>query len=166
MMLPFVGRQEEGLECLQRALAVALDEHDLRGETVRVHVATALTRMGRAPEARPHAVRALEITHQTGDWYLEAVCAWMAAEMEDALGDLDAAKAMRRREINLLARIGGNTHNEALSHAHLAHLARLSNDAESAACEAELARALAKADSDPGYLASLHVESWSDIQTG
>ena len=63
-----------------------------------------------------------------------------------------------------------NTNNEALAHAHLAHLARLSNDRETAACEADLARVLAKADPDQGYLArieaNLHAERWSDVQTG
>ena len=170
MMLQFAGRSEEALASLEQSLAVALELGDARGEVVRIHLGAALTRMGRAAEARPHLARALELTHQMGEWYLEAVGAWAAAEMEDALGDPVAARAMRERELDLLARIGGNAHNEALAHAHLSHLARRAGDGEKAAHEAELARRLASADPEPGYAArieaALHVERWSELLTG
>ena len=170
MMLPFAGRNGEAIATLQRSLAIALDLGDARGELVRIHLGTALTRSGRAAEARPHVARALQLTEQMGDWYLEAVAAWMAAEMEDALGDAAAAREMRERELSRLAHIGGNPHNEALAHAHLSHLARGCGDGEAAAREAEFARALAAKDPDPGYAgrieAALAVERWSELQTG
>ena len=170
MMLPFAGRHAEALATLQRSLAIALDLGDARGELVRIHLGAALTRSGRAAEARPHAARALQLTEQMGDWYLDAVAAWMAAEMEDALGDDAAARAMRERELSRLARIGGNPHNEALSHAHLSHLARRGGEQEVTAREAEIARALAARDPDPGYAgrieAALAVERWSELQSG
>ena len=170
MMLQLAGRGDEALASLHRALAVALEGGDARDELVRMHLGAALTRMHRAGEARPHVARALELTHQMGEWYLEAVAAWTAAEMEDALGDIAAAGAMRERELALLTRIGGNPHNEALAHAHLAHLALRAGEGDRAAREAELARSLASADPEPGYAArieaALHVERWSELQTG
>ena len=105
-----------------------------------------------------------------GDRYLELVAAWAAAEMEDALGNYAAAKEMRRRELALLASIGGNPHNEALSHAHLAHLARLTGDDAAAEAEAAEARRLAAASPHAGYAArieeALIVERWADLETG
>ena len=86
------------------------------------------------------------------------------------MGNYEAALAMRLRELGLLASIGGNTHNEALSHAHLAHLAHLMGDAEAATCEATTARQLAATSPDGGYAArieeALSVERWSDLETG
>lgn len=170
MVLSFTGQHEEALGLISRAVAVALAVGEPRAEVVRIHLAAALTRVGRAAEARPHAVRVLELTHQMGDWYLESVAAWTAAEVEDELGDLEAARAMRLREIALLARLGGNRHNEALSHAHLANLARRLGQADEADGEARLARELVARDPDPGYAArieaALVAQRWSDLRTG
>ncbi len=70
----------------------------------------------------------MELAEQMGDWYIASVAAWLAAEVEDALGNYDAAIGLRRRELEWLTRIGGNPHNEARARAHLAHLARLTGD--------------------------------------
>ena len=90
--------------------------------------------------------------------------------MEDALENYAAAQEMRRRELALLASIGGNPHNEALSHAHLAHLARLTGDDASAEAEATEARRLAASSPHAGYAArieeALIVERWADLETG
>ncbi len=170
IMLEMVRRSDEAIDLLERSLAIALDLNDIRGETVRMHLGTALTRSGRPGRARPHIARALEVTHQMGDRYLEAVTAWAAAEMEDALGDVTAATEMRRRELALLASIGGNPHNEALAHAHLAHLARRTGDDATFAVEAAEARRLAEASPHPGYGArieeALEIASWSELETG
>jgi hypothetical protein len=76
----------------------------------------------------------------------------------------------RRRELALLASFGGNPHNEALSHAHLAHLARLTGDGASDESEAAEARRLAAASPHTGYAArieeALIVERWADLETG
>ncbi len=169
-MLVMVGRDEEAIERLEQALAIALELGDVRGETVRCHLGTALTRSGHPGRARPHLERALEICHQMGDRYLESIAAWMTAENEDALGNLDAARSMRRRELGLLESIGGNPHNQALAHAHLAHLARRAGDAATAAIEASRARELAARDPDPGYPGRveqfLSAARWSDLRTG
>lgn len=169
MVLQFAGRTDEAVEALERSLAIALELHDVRGEQARLHLGVTLVRSGRAREARPHLLRALELTHQTGDGYLEAVAAWGAAEMEDALGDLAAAREMRLREISLLTRVGGNAHNEALSHAHLSHIARCQGREDESAREAALARELAARDADPGYAArierALGVTSWAELET-
>jgi DNA-binding SARP family transcriptional activator/tetratricopeptide (TPR) repeat protein len=165
--LLIAGRSAEGFAALQRSLALALDLHDARLEVGRTHLAGFLTKAGRAHEARPHALRALELAEQMGDWYIASVAAWLAAEVEDALGNYDAAIGLRRRELEWLARIGGNPHNEARARAHLAHLARLTGDGQTDADEAGLARKLAARDSDPGYAArieeALKVERWSDV---
>ena len=170
IMLEMVHRSDEAIEWLERSLAIALELRDLKGEATRTHLGTALTRSGHPGRARPHLERALEITHQMGDRYLESVTAWAMAEMEDALGNYAAAKEMRVRELSLLASIGGNPHNEALSHAHLAHLARLTGDAAAADAEAAEARRLAAASPHAGYAArieeALAVERWADLETG
>ena len=169
-LLPFLGRMDEAIECLERSLAIALDLHSTRLEQVRVHLASTLTRAGRAAEARPHAKRAIELADLIGDWYLKSVACWLAAEMEDSLGDYRGARDYRLQELTLLERIGGNPHNEALARAHLAHLARLAGDVASEAAEAARARLLAAADPEPGYASRIEValgaERWSDLATG
>ncbi len=170
MMLEMVHRSDEAIEWLERSLAITLELRNLKGEAMRTHLGTALTRSGHPGRARPHLERALEITHQMGDRYLESVTAWAIAEMEDALGNYTAAKEMRARELSLLAAMGGNPHNEALSHAHLAHLARLTGDGTTADAEAAQARRLAAASPHAAYAArieeALAVERWSDLETG
>jgi DNA-binding SARP family transcriptional activator len=170
MMLDFAGRHDEALQLLERALAVSLACHDARSEMCRLHLAASLTRSGRPAEARPHAQRALELAHLMGDWYIESVAAWSAAEVEDALGDPGAARRLRERELALLARIGGNSHNEAFSHAHLAHIARRMGEEATAEREAALARGLAAKDAEPGYLARIETAMaaarWSEVASG
>jgi tetratricopeptide (TPR) repeat protein len=170
IMLEMVHRSDEAIEWLERSLAITLELRDLKGEAMRTHLGTALTRSGHPGRARPHLERALEITHQMGDRYLESVAAWAIAEMEDALGNYGVAKEMRVRELSLLASVGGNPHNEALSHAHLAHLARLAADTAAADAEAAEARRLAAASPHVGYAArieeALAVERWADLETG
>ena len=170
VMLDMADRPNEAIERLERSLAIALEIRDVRGETCRTHLGQVLTRSGRPARARPHIARAMELTHLMGDRYLESINAWAAAEMEDALGNVPAAKEMRARELALLASIGGNPHNEAFARAHLSHLARRTGDDDSAAKEAAEARRLAAASPHVGYAArieeALAVEHWSDLRTG
>jgi DNA-binding SARP family transcriptional activator len=170
MMLEMARRSDEAIRRLEQSLAIALDLRDPRGEIVRTHLGTALVRSGSPARARLHLERALEIAHQMGDRYLESVSAWAAAEMEDALGNYEAAKEMRARELALLTSIGGNPHNEAFARAHLSHLAARTGDDDAAATEAAEARRLAAASPHAGYAArieeALAVEHWSDLRTG
>ena len=170
MMAQMLGRTEQALACLERSLSIALDLGDARAELARLHLGMTLTRSGQPHRARPHLVRALDLAHQMGDRYREAVCAWGMAEAEDALGNLEAARAMREREIRLLQDAGGNAHNEALAQAHLSHIARLQGDDARADAHAAAARTLAARDADRGYGArieeALHVASWAELQTG
>jgi hypothetical protein len=46
-------------------------------------------------------------------------------------------------EIEILVSIGGNPQNQAMAHAHLAHLAARDGDGDTSAAEAEAARSLA-----------------------
>ena len=135
----------------------------------QIHLAVALTRSGHPARARGHADRSLELASLTGDRYSEAVAAWGAAEMQDVLGDRGAAVAYRHRELRLLASIGGNPHNEALAHAHLAHLARLQGDASGFAREAGTALVLARSSDDTDYpariQAALEAENWSRLES-
>ncbi len=170
MMLHMARRPSDAVGHLERAVAIALELGDIEGEFARIHLGTVLVRSGSAARARPHLERGLEIAHAMGDRYLEAVGAWAAAEMEDAVGDYPAARELRVREIGLLASIGGNPHNEALAHAHLSHLARLSGDPDAADAEAAAARQLAGISDDAGYAArieeALAAQRWSDLETG
>jgi DNA-binding SARP family transcriptional activator/Tfp pilus assembly protein PilF len=170
VLLRHRGRADEGVDCLERSLALAFELSDSRGEMLaQIHVAAALTRSGHPERARPHSDRGLELATLTGDRYAEAVAAWGAAEMEELLGDLAAAVAYRLRELRLLASIGGNAHNEALAHAHLAHLARTGGDDATFALEAETALRLARQSDDADYhariQAALEEPTWSRQET-
>jgi tetratricopeptide (TPR) repeat protein len=170
VLLRYLGRHDEGIERLERSLMLARAVDDSQGEMlVHVHIAAALTRSGRPARARIHSDRALELASLTGDRYAEAVGAWGAAETEELLGDHAAAAAYRHRELRLLASIGGNPHNEALAHAHLAHLARLGGDEDGFAREAHTALALAGTSDDAGYAARIGIAleevSWSRLET-
>ena len=164
----FAGRTEDGFAALRRAIAIALEHPEFPMHYVHAHLGALLTRVGRPADGRPQFARALEMSEQRGEWYEEAVSAWLAAETEDALGNLEGARQLRSRELGLLARVGGNPHHEALAHAHLAHLARLLLEPETERCEAARARELAASDPDPEYRgrieAALSVADWSEVQ--
>jgi DNA-binding SARP family transcriptional activator/tetratricopeptide (TPR) repeat protein len=168
-LLDTMGRREAAILRLDQSLAIALDIRDSRGETLaRLHLGATLTRSGRPAAGRPHAVRSVELARLTGDRYVESVAEWMLAALEDAMGDFAAAAACRRRELALLAAIGGNAHNEALAHAHLAHIARRTGDDTASAREQTLARALAAQSRDPGYPGrierALAVADWAQTE--
>ena len=170
VLLRYVDRQDEGVERLERSLMLARALDDSRGEMyAHLHLASALSRSGHPARSRPHSARALELASLTGDRYVEAVGSWTAAEIEEMLGDHAAATAFRQRELRLLASIGGNPHNEALAHAHLAHLARLGGDEAGFTREADTALALAGRSDDPGYPArirdALAADAWSRADT-
>jgi tetratricopeptide (TPR) repeat protein len=170
VLLRYLGRPDEGIDRLDRSLALARELTDSDGELfAQVHLAAALTRSGHPVRARSHADRSLELAALKGDRYSEAVAAWGAAEMQEVLGDRAAAVAYRHRELSLLAAIGGNPHNEALAHAHLAHLARREGDPTGFAREAETALALARSSDDTDYpariQAALEAESWSRLES-
>lgn len=164
------GRPEEGIDHLERSLRLAWELGDSRGELlVEVHLAAAFTRLGRAAPARPHADRAREVARLMGDRYAESVAAWTAAELEDLAGDLPAAAALRREELRLLAAVGGNPHNEALAHAHLANLAWRLGDAAAAREDWEIAIRLAERSDDHDYAARIrstfHAQDWWRLET-
>jgi tetratricopeptide (TPR) repeat protein len=170
MTLMYVGRREEAIARLDASLALALDVPDPEWEArVRVHVGTAHVRGGEAARGRPHFDRARELARLIGHRYSEAVVEWSAAEMEHRLGDHGRAADHRRREIALLEAIGGNPHNEAMAHAHLAHLSRIAGDADAERGEAAAARRLARLSPEPGYgdrvERALAVDDWSQADT-
>jgi DNA-binding SARP family transcriptional activator/tetratricopeptide (TPR) repeat protein len=168
-LLDTMARREAAIGCLERSLVIALDLPDVRGEMLaRLHLGATLTRSGRPTAGRPHAVRAVELARLIGDRYVESVAEWMLAELEDATGDLAAAADCRRRELALLASIGGNAHNEALAHAHLALVARRMGDHAAAARQTDLARACAGRSVDREYPAriekALAVACWAQTE--
>jgi hypothetical protein len=170
MVLTYVGRRDEGIERIEQSLALALELQDPVWEVrARLHVGLLLVRSGRAARARPHFERGTELAALTGDLYGQATSEWGAAEMEHRLGDLVAAAAHRTREIELLQALGGNPHNAAMSHAHLAHLARVMGDADVATAEAAAARRLAPLSPEPGYAgrieAALAADDWASLET-
>jgi tetratricopeptide (TPR) repeat protein len=170
MVLTYVGRRDEGIERIEQSLALALELQDPMWEVrARLHVGLLLVRSGRAARARPHFERGTELAALTGDLYGQATSEWGAAEMEHQLGDLAAAAAHRRREIELLQALGGNPHNEAMSHAHLAHLARVAGDVEAERTHAAAARRLATPSPEAGYVdrieRALAADDWATLET-
>jgi DNA-binding SARP family transcriptional activator len=169
--LHYAGRGAgERRRYIERALALAVDSHDSRWETTTtIHLGVLFARDGDPGRGRPLLERGMELGRLTGDRYLEAVAAWALAEADDALGDYPAAIVVRRRELELLQITGGNAHNAAMAHAHLAHLARLTGDPRGAGREADEARRLAAASDEPGYLARIEraiaIESWAEADT-
>jgi DNA-binding SARP family transcriptional activator/tetratricopeptide (TPR) repeat protein len=163
------GRYDQAIALLERALAIAIAIDDSQGEIpVRMHIVSTLTRMGVPARARPHLERAMELARLVGNRYDQAVASWVAADMACALGDREAAIGHRRQELECLEAIGGNPHNEALAHAHIAHLARLNGDTAMAETEGAAARRHALRSPDPGYPArievALAIESWSEFE--
>ena len=170
MALMYVGRRDDAIGRLEASLALALELPDPEWEMrVRHHVGTAHVRGGEAARGRPHLERGVELAVLIGDRYGEAVGHWAIAEMEHRLGNHGAAAVHRRREIELLEELGGNPHNEAMAHAHLAHLARIAGDDDTCRDETAAARRLARRSTDPGYEdrveANLAVDDWSQADT-
>jgi tetratricopeptide (TPR) repeat protein len=168
VVLRMLGRHDESIERLDRSLSLALEQRDSRGELwARIHLCGSLTQAGRPARARPHAERSLELALMMGDRYVESVAAWKAAEMMDALGDVAAAIGLRRRELALLSGIGGNAHNEALAHAHLAVLLARDGSRSEAAVEARLAHELSTRSEEAGYPErierALRIQDWKDL---
>ena len=170
MLLGYLGRWGDSTSWLERALAAALEGRDVRGELVaRLHLAVSVVRAGRPAAARPLYARVRELARLIGDRYFQALERWGAAEMEDAIGEYGAATVARREELALLASMGGNPHNEAMSHAHLAHLAGKLGDTAAFDAEAAAARDLAQRSAEAGYEErierALSVEDWADMVT-
>jgi DNA-binding SARP family transcriptional activator len=138
-------RMELGPPILERALRLAIEVVDTRLEaTIRMHLGGCLGQLGEVDRASRELERAIELTHFSGDRYIEAVCEWNAAQVEQARRRFPAAIAHRRRELEILAQIGGNPQNEAMAHAHLTHMLRRVGDDDGAATEAQAARDIAR----------------------
>ena len=169
--LHYAGRgAEERRRYIERALAIAIEARDSAWETATtIHLGVLFARSGAARRGRPYLERGVELGRLTGDRYLEALAVSALAEAEDALGDYPAAIAARGRELELLGSTGGNAHHAAMSHAHLAHLARLMGDDAAAEHDAGEARRLALASDEPGYAARIEraiaIASWADVDT-
>lgn len=139
-----LGRADRSVPVFQRALALCQETGNLHDEAiVRMHLASALRDIDDVAGARPQVERAIELTRMTGDRYIEAVSHWILAEVEHTDGRLDAAATARRSELRILEALGGNPQNQAMAHAHLAHLAARAGDDGTAAAEAETARSIA-----------------------
>lgn len=139
----------------RRALGLCREVGNVHEEAiVRMHLASALRDSGDVAGARDEVSRSIELTRLTGDRYIEAVAHWILAEVEDTAGDLTGAADARRQELAILESLGGNPQNQAMAHAHLAHLAARNGDGATAEAEAEAARSLA-AHGGLGYLPGL-----------
>ncbi len=139
-----LGMPQRSIPVFRRALTLCAETANLHEEAiVRMHLATALRDAGDAPAGRAQVARAIELTRLTGDRYIEAVSHWILAEIEDTAGRLEAAASARTAELSILEAIGGNPQNQAMAHAHLAHLASRMGARETSRAEAEAARAVA-----------------------
>jgi len=138
------GRPERSIPVFRRALGLCREAGNVHEEAiVRMHLASALRDGGDLIAARDEVGKTIELTRLTGDRYIDSVAHWILAEVEDSAGDRELAAAARRTEIEILVSIGGNPQNQAMAHAHLAHLAARDGDGDTAAAEAEAARSLA-----------------------
>jgi tetratricopeptide (TPR) repeat protein len=138
-------RPELGVPILERALQLSIEVADSRLEaTIRMHLAGCLRRLGLVDRASSELERAIQLTRFSGDRYIEAVSEWNAAVVDQSRGQFRDAVAHRRRELEILAEIGGNPQNEAMAHAHLAHLSRRLGDDGTANAEAVAARDLGR----------------------
>ena len=138
------GSPRGAVPVFERALAAAIDGGSAHEEAmVRMHLAGALREIEDLDGARQQLGRSLTICGLTGDRYIEAVSLWGLAEVEDAAGQLEDAVDLRRRELAVLHGLGGNPQNQALAHAHIAHLAARLGDTGMATAEAMAARAAA-----------------------
>jgi tetratricopeptide (TPR) repeat protein len=138
------GSPSDAVPVFQRALTASIEARSAHEESmVRMHLAGALRQIGDLDGARQQLERSLTICGLTGDRYIEAVSMWGLAEVEDSAGRLDEAIRLRRQELSVLHELGGNPQNQALAHAHIAHLAARLGDTELESTEAEAARSTA-----------------------
>ena len=170
MTLHYLGRTEEGRPYVERALAIALEAGSTHGEMVgNLHVGILLTRSGQPIRARARFERTRELGRLTGNAYGESLAWWGTAEVDDALGAWESARRARVHELELLDQMGGNPHNAAMAHAHLAHLAQRCGDGVEASREAAEARRLALLSPDTQYLERIEraitVTEWADVDT-
>jgi len=132
------GRQEEAIGLLRRSIDLARARGDARAELpAAMHIVTAYGESGLAGPARMMLQRALELARLVGEPYLESVACGVGARMEATDGRTDEAIALRRRELDLLAEIGGHPGHQAMALTHvatlLAGLGRPDHAAEAAA---------------------------------
>lgn len=138
------GAPDRSIPVFQRALGLSIEGANAHEEAmIRMHLASALRDTGDLEGARSQLERSLFLCHLTGDRYIEAVTTWILAEVEDTAGRYEEAIGLRRAELELLGTAGGNPQNQAMAHAHIAHLADRLGDSVLAAGEADAARAAA-----------------------
>jgi tetratricopeptide (TPR) repeat protein len=167
VLLAATGRRRASISLLEQALALARDLRDPGFETTcRLRLARSLAGDGQLALAREQADRALELSRLSADRYDEATACAEAADVEDKAGRPDAAAALRHEQLRLLAAIGGNVHDQAWAHVHLALIERERGDLESAAWDAASARRLAAASTVAADAArveqALHARPWAE----
>jgi tetratricopeptide (TPR) repeat protein len=140
------GEPEASLPVFERALRLAVESGMAHEEAmVRMYYAGGLLLVGSLDPARAELARALNICALTGDRYIEAVTTWILAEVEDQAGNVPEAIRLREAELAILKSIG-NPQNQAMAHAHIAHLSRrLGDGGRSDAAAAEARRIAANA---------------------
>jgi DNA-binding SARP family transcriptional activator/tetratricopeptide (TPR) repeat protein len=162
------GAPDRSIPVFDRALGLAIEAADAHEEAmIRMHLAGALRDTGDLEAARTQLGRSLFLCHLTGDRYIEAVTTWILAEVEDTAGRYEEAIGLRRAELELLGTAGGNPQNQAMAHAHIAHLADRLGDPILAASEADAARAAAEhsgIDHLPGLIErALGATDWATV---
>ena len=139
-----LGQPGRAIPVFRRALGLCREVGNVHEEAiVRMHLASALRDTGDVTGARDEVERSIELTRLTGDRYIEAVAHWILAEVEDTAGEETRAAEARRLELGILESMGGNPQNQAMAHAHLAHLAARAGDPRAASTAAETARSIA-----------------------
>jgi len=97
-----LGRTDEALETLERAInLIGPGERTIKG-ILLMHRAIPLNRTGRTDEAMVSVVEGRRILERVGDSYLVSVTHWIEAEIRETRGEIDEAIACRRMELQIL----------------------------------------------------------------
>ncbi|MGH8916558.1 MAG: tetratricopeptide repeat protein [Acidimicrobiia bacterium] len=151
MNLASLGRPNEALDALGRAEALNRGKDNHRQGILLIHRASVLRDLGRPDEALPAVIEGISILESSHDDYTVSVGHWIAAEIHDRRGDLQAAEAARSAEIALLEKVGNNF-NLARAHAHRAGLLRRLGRGQESHRAAEKARTAAALTADASLI--------------
>jgi tetratricopeptide (TPR) repeat protein len=100
-----LGRPRASLGLARQALAAGTGDERTQAFSL-IHLTNAYAMLGRADESRRTAQEAIETARRVGDPYCEASALVSLGDLDDAAGDLDAARGNWSRALKLLTALG------------------------------------------------------------